>query len=88
MNRQTILSLIVTGALAPSAAAAQTLMEMPMPSPTPVALSPLPTPAEQPFIAKIQHDIPARFATIAAAQKAGYFQYLGRTKRERSVTST
>jgi hypothetical protein len=38
-------------------------------------MSPMPTAAEQPFIAKIQHDIPARFATVAAAEKAGYFQY-------------
>lgn len=40
-------------------------------------MSPLPTAAEQPFVAKIQREIPARFATVAAAQKAGYFQYTG-----------
>lgn len=42
---------------------------------TPPALPPQPTAAERPFVAKLQQDIPARFATIAAATKAGYFQY-------------
>jgi hypothetical protein len=38
---------------------------------------PQPTPAEQPFVAKLQQDIPARFSTVAAATRAGYFQYTG-----------
>jgi hypothetical protein len=64
MNRRTVLALVALGAIAPSAAAAQSTM-------------PVPTAAEQPFIAKIQHDVPARFASVAAAQQAGYFQYTG-----------
>ncbi len=76
MNRQTILSLIALGAFAPSRALAQT-MPMPMPAASPAKMSPFPTAAEQPFIAKIQRDIPARFASVAAAEKAGYFQYTG-----------
>lgn len=75
MNRQTVLTLIAAGALAPSRALAQA-----MPAATPAPMSPMPTAAEQPFIAKIQKDIPARFATIAAAQKAGFFQYTGEDK--------
>jgi hypothetical protein len=76
MNRQTVISLIALGAFAPGRALAQS-MSMPMPAATPAKMSPLPTVAEQPFIAKIQRDIPVRFATIASAQKAGYFQYTG-----------
>ena len=75
MNRRTVLSLVALAAIAPSAAAAQSTMSMPMPAPAKMA--PLPTAAEQPFIAKIQHDVPARFASVAAAEKAGYFQYTG-----------
>lgn len=79
MNRHTVLSLIALGAFAPAGALAQSTMTTPMamPAATPAKMSPIPTAAEQPFIAKIQHDIPARFATTAAAQKAGYFQYTG-----------
>jgi hypothetical protein len=77
MNRQTVLSLIALGTLVPARAFAQSTMTMPMPAASPPKMSPIPTAAEQPFIAKIQHDIPARFATIAAAQKAGFFQYTG-----------
>jgi hypothetical protein len=76
MNRQTVLTLIALGALAPVDALAQGAPAPPA-SPAPPKLPPMPTPAEQPFIAKIQKDIPARFATIAAAQKAGFFQYTG-----------
>jgi hypothetical protein len=47
----------------------------PPPTPAPVKLPPQPTAAEQPFVAKLQQEIPARFATIPAAEKAGYFQY-------------
>jgi hypothetical protein len=75
MNRQTVLSLIAVGALAPSRVLAQAA-----PAATPVQMSPQPTTGEKPFIAKIQNDIPARFATIAAAQKAGFFQYTGEDK--------
>jgi hypothetical protein len=44
---------------------------------TPPALSPQPTAAEQPFVAKLQRDISARFASLDAARAAGYFQYTG-----------
>src|SRR5580658_6390862 len=76
MNRCTVLTLIAMSALAPSRALAQT-MAAPMPAASPPKMSPIPTAAEQPFIAKIQHDIPLRFPTIASAEKAGYFQYTG-----------
>jgi hypothetical protein len=75
MNRHTVLSLIALAAFAPTRATAQATM--PLPAASPDKMSPLPTAAEQPFIAKIQREIPARFATIAKAQKAGYFQYTG-----------
>ena len=75
MNRRTILSLVALAALAPSAAVAQSMGTAAPASSAPVPLSPLPTPAEQPFIAALQRDIPARYATLAAAEKAGYFQY-------------
>ena len=74
MNRCTVLSLIALSALAPSRALAQT-MAAPMPTASPPKMSPLPTAAEQPFIAKIQHDIPLRYPTVASAMAAGYFQY-------------
>lgn len=81
MNRQTVLSLVALGALAPTGVLAQSTMQVPTPAgPPPGKLSSMPTAGEQPFIAKIQHDIPARFATIAAAQKAGFFQYTGEDK--------
>lgn len=76
MNRCTVLSLIALSALAPSRALAQT-MAAPIPAASPPKMSPMPTAAEQPFIAKIQHDIPLRYPTIASAEKAGYFQYTG-----------
>jgi hypothetical protein len=76
MNRCTALTLVALSALAPSRAVAQT-MAAPMPSASPPKMSPMPTAAEQPFIAKIQHDIPLRYPTVAAAEKAGYFQYTG-----------
>jgi hypothetical protein len=74
MNRPTVLSLIALCTLAPARTFAQS-MSMPMPAPSPAKMSPMPTAAEQPFIAKIQADIPKLFPTIASAQKAGYFQY-------------
>ena len=73
MKRHAALSMLACCAVAPSLVSAQA---MPAPPPlTPVKMSPIPTPAEAPFIAKIQHDIPARFPTVASAEKAGYFQY-------------
>jgi hypothetical protein len=79
MNRHTlfalIFSLVVIGTFAPSRAFAQAA-----PVATPAPMSPQPTAAERPFIAKIQTDIPARFAKIADAQKAGFFQYTGEDK--------
>ncbi|HEV8021115.1 MAG TPA: hypothetical protein VGP41_07645 [Candidatus Lustribacter sp.] len=79
MNRIAVLTLIALGAFAPAPALAQAMPGM-APAATPAPMSPMPTAAEQPFIAKIQKDIPARFATIAAAQKAGFFQYTGEDK--------
>ncbi len=76
MNRQTVLSLVALCTVAPVRAFAQA-MPAPAAAPSPPKMSPLPTAAEQPFIAKIQADIPKRYPTIAAAQKAGYFQYTG-----------
>ena len=75
MKRQTAVVLIAQAALWPSLAAAQSAM--PMASASPAKMSPMPTAAEQPFIAKLQADIPARYATLAQAQRAGYFQYTG-----------
>ena len=77
MNRRTVLSLIALGTLVPAPALAQAMMSAPQPAAERPKLSPLPTAAEQPFIAKIQHDIPARFASVAAAERAGYFRYTG-----------
>lgn len=74
MNRRLAIVLVSSAAFAPAVATAQQ-MQMPMPAATPAKISPLPTAAEQPFIAKLQQEIPRRYATIAAAQKAGYFQY-------------
>lgn len=34
-----------------------------------------PTAAEAPFVAKVTADLEARFSTVAAAQRAGYFRY-------------
>jgi hypothetical protein len=76
MNRQTVLSLVALCTVAPVRAFAQA-MPAPAAAPSPPKMSPMPTAAEQPFIAKIQADIPKRYPTIAAAQKAGYFQYTG-----------
>jgi hypothetical protein len=70
MNRRLAITLLCSAALTPSAVAAQ-----PMPTATPAKLSPVPTPAEQPFIAKLQQEIPRRYPTIEAAERAGYFQY-------------
>ena len=50
---------------------------MPAPSASALKLSPVPGPAEQPFIVKLQSDIPARYGTLKAASAAGYFQYTG-----------
>lgn len=74
MNRQTVLSLVALGALAPARALAQT---MAMPAASPPKMSPMPTAAEAPFIARIQKEIPPRYPNPAAAEKAGYFQYTG-----------
>jgi hypothetical protein len=76
MNRQTVLSLVALCTVAPVRAFAQA-MPAPAAAPSPPKMSPMPTAAEQPFIAKIQADIPKKYPTIAAAQKAGYFQYTG-----------
>jgi hypothetical protein len=75
MNRQAVLSLIAAGAFAPSRALAQAA-----PAASAAPMSPQPTAAERPFIAKIQAEIPPRFGTVAAAQKAGFFQYTGEDK--------
>ena len=80
MNRKIVVSFMLACSLAPSIATAQSAMSPAMPATAPMKMSPLPTTGEAPFIAKIQKDIPARFATIAAAQKAGYFQYTGEDK--------
>ncbi len=71
MNRRLAIALVSSAALAPSLATAQ----QQMPAATPAKISPMPTAAEQPFIAKLQQEIPRRYATIDAAKKAGYFQY-------------
>ena len=68
-NRTQVLALIASAVAAPLPVGAQ--------SATPKPLPPKPSAAEQPFIAKLQQDIPARFSTVAAAEKAGYFQYTG-----------
>lgn len=68
LTRSNAIVLFACAAWAPSPLRAQS---------APPKLPPQPTAAEAPFIAKLQQDIPARFSTIAAAQKAGYFQYTG-----------
>ena len=78
MNRKIVISLMLACTLAPTIAFAQSAPAMP--AATPAKMSPIPTAGEQPFIAKIQKDIPARYATIAAAQKAGFFQYTAEDK--------
>lgn len=80
MNRTIVISLVLACSLAPSLATAQSAMSPAMPAATPMNMSPLPTAGEAPFIAKIQRAIPARYATVAAAQKAGYFRYTGEDK--------
>ena len=75
MKRQTVLSAIALAAAAPSVAMAQSMGAMPAASGAPAKIAPVPTPAEQPFIAKLQQDIPARYASVATARRAGYFQY-------------
>jgi hypothetical protein len=77
MNPRNALLLFVLAAFLPSVAGAQSMGTMAMPMATPMKMSPMPTAAEAPFIARIQREIPARFATVAAAEKAGYFQYTG-----------
>jgi len=78
MNRRTVIALIALVFANSTTASAQGYpMPMVTPSPTPTSKPTQPTAAEQPFIAKLQRDIPARFATVAAAEKAGYFQYTG-----------
>jgi len=72
MNRRNLISLLALGSLTPLAAGAQM---MSAPAPSPAALSGIPTAAEQPFIAKLQAEIPPRFPSVASAVKAGYFQY-------------
>jgi hypothetical protein len=80
MNRKIVISLMLACTLAPSIATAQSGPAPAMPAATPAKMSPMPTAAEAPFISKIQRDIPARYATIDAAQKAGFFQYTGEDK--------
>jgi hypothetical protein len=72
MDRRNVISLLALGAFAPVAARAQM---MTMPAATPAPLSGMPTAAEQPFVVKLQAEIPPRFPTVASAVKAGYFQY-------------
>jgi hypothetical protein len=82
MNRRIAVSMMTAAALAPALVRAQnyeTPVPLPSPQPTPAPAKPSgqPNAAEQPFIVKLQQEIPARFATLAAAQRAGYFQYTG-----------
>lgn len=72
MNRRLAIALCTCAAVTPSLARAQ--MTMPMMTPA-ATLPPTPTAAEQPFIAKLQQEIPKRFPSPASATKAGYFQY-------------
>jgi hypothetical protein len=74
MNRRLAIAMFSSAALAPTLARAQQ-MQMPMPPAAPPKLSGQPTTTEQPFITKLQQDIPRRYGTIGAATKAGYFQY-------------
>ncbi len=77
MYRSTALVFLAQCALWPSLAGAQSPPAMPAPSASALKLSPVPGPAEQPFIVKLQSDIPARYGTLKAASAAGYFQYTG-----------
>lgn len=72
MNRRLAIVLCTGAAIAPIAAAAQAV---PGPAAAPAKISPMPTAAEQPFISRLQQEIPRRYATVDAAKKAGYFQY-------------
>jgi hypothetical protein len=74
MKRALALGLFA-GALTPAALRAQSTSPAPMPTATPVKLSGQPSTTEQPFVARLQREIPAKFATVASAEKAGYFQY-------------
>ncbi|HEY1977825.1 MAG TPA: hypothetical protein VGG89_14830 [Candidatus Baltobacteraceae bacterium] len=51
------------------------LAAAPTPSPAPVKISPFPQGDEVAFVQSIQKDLGSRFATIADAEKAGYFRY-------------
>lgn len=68
LRRSRALATIACVALAPLPLRAQ---------PAPTKPPQQPTAAEQPFIKKLQQEIPRRFGTVAAAEKAGYFQYTG-----------
>jgi hypothetical protein len=64
------------GTLALSAIAAGSLLgSAPTPTPAPAKLSPYPQGPEVAFVQSIQKDLGTRFATIADAEKAGYFRY-------------
>ena len=68
INRRSALALACTAACLPlRPLAAQT-------TPAP-KLPPQPTPAEAAFVGKLQATIPPRFSTLAAARRAGFFQY-------------
>jgi hypothetical protein len=68
LNRTQVLALVASAVAAPLPVRAQSAPPKPPPQPSAT---------EQPFIVKLQQDIPARFATVAAATRAGYFQYTG-----------
>ncbi len=70
MNRRAALTAGLAALVSPALARAQ----MPMTAGSP-SVSRQPTAGEAPFVAKLQHDLPPRFPTVAAAQKAGFFQY-------------
>jgi hypothetical protein len=76
MNRRWLIPLIAIAAFVPALAGAQS-MQAPLAGASPAQMSTMPTAAEAPFIVKLQRDIPARFATVPSAEKAGYFQYTG-----------
>jgi hypothetical protein len=69
LSRRSSLALGCAAILMPLRAAAQTAM------PSPPKLPPQPTAGEAPFVARLQQSIPPRFASLAAAERAGYFQY-------------
>jgi len=56
-------------------ASASLLGAAPTPTPAPVKISPFPQGAEVAFVQSIQKDLSSRFATVADAEKAGYFRY-------------